>query len=111
MANLLKPAMLCAALSLAAASAQQVGVFTIPPASPTSSSTYTGYAYCIDQYGRFVPYCNPGLGSGYYQYTGGHIHEDSTHISNSYSGYLTASDLPRHAHRRARIHHGVREYL
>jgi len=78
-------------LSLWSAHAQQIGVFTIPPASPTTPSTYTGYAYCTDQYGYFVPYCNPALGSGYYQYTGGHNHDDPSHISDSYSGYLTAT--------------------
>src|SRR5712692_5621530 len=71
--------------------AQEVGVFTIPPASPTSQSTWVGYAWCKDQYGFFVPYCNPGLGAGYYLYTGGHIHEDPSHISDNYSGYITTS--------------------
>lgn len=83
--------LLAGGLSLGCSQAQQVGQFTIPPASLTTPSTYTGYAYCTDANGYFVPYCNPSLASSYYIYTGGHIHEDSSHISNSYSGYLTAT--------------------
>lgn len=71
--------------------AQQIGVFTIPPASQYGPSTYTAYAYCTDSNGNCVPYCNPSVGPGYYQYTGGHNHEDSSHISDSYSGYVTLS--------------------
>ncbi len=44
------------------------------------SSTNTVYAYCVNQYGQIVTYCNVSLYNGYYSYTGGHNHENSSHI-------------------------------
>jgi hypothetical protein len=80
-----------AAVAASTMPGQQILSFTIPPASPGVPSTYVAYAWCVNASGYFVPYCDPGLGWGYYQYTGGHVHDDPTHISNSYSGYVTTS--------------------
>lgn len=83
--------LIVAAIGVGACNAQQILSFNLAPASPTTNPTYVAYAWCTDQNNNFVPYCNPGLGNGYYQYTGGHVHDDSTHISDSYSGYMTTS--------------------
>ena len=40
------------------------------------NSTSTLYAYCVDQYGYIVYYCNVTISNGYSNFSGGHQHED-----------------------------------
>ena len=40
------------------------------------NSTSTLYAYCVDQYGYIVYYCNVTISNGYSNCSGGHQHED-----------------------------------
>jgi hypothetical protein len=89
-ASIARPFLL-AVVSAVASNAQPILSFTIPPASPSAASTYVAYAWCIDGSGNFVSYCNPIITWGYNQYTGGHVHDDPTHISDNYSGYATTS--------------------
>ena len=42
---------------------------------PLNSRSYM-YAYCVDQYGYIIYYCNVSISNGYSNFSGGHQHED-----------------------------------
>jgi hypothetical protein len=70
------------------ATGQSIGVFTVAP-----NQQFNGYAYCIDQYNNVVPGCVPFVYNGYYQYTGGHVHDDPSHAvaANGFYGRITTA--------------------
>ena len=46
--------------------------------------TLNTFAYCVNQFGQFIPSCTVLLSSSYYPNSGGHIHNNPTHTAADY---------------------------